>query len=49
MSLGITDDDIWEISAEIRRQVFCEEGLIPDSEEFDDLDSTSRHLIGYCE
>lgn len=47
MEMTNNDEDLWNISSEIRRQVFCVECCIDESEEFDSYDPISRPLVGY--
>jgi hypothetical protein len=44
---GNNDEGLWEICSEIRKNVFCIEFQSPEEEEFDELDQTSRHLVGF--
>jgi hypothetical protein len=47
MIMENNDEDLWNISSEIRRQVFCVECGIDETDEFDSNDPISRPLIGY--
>lgn len=43
------EEVLWEISTEIRKNIFCEEFQSPEEDEFDELDHSSRHLVGFGE
>lgn len=46
MVMDNTDEDLWNMSAEIRRQVFCLECGICEEDEFDAKDPISRPIVG---
>ena len=43
-SNGLADE--WDLISEIRSNIFCDEGRIDKSVEFDEFDESSRHVLG---